>query len=148
MEPQPAGSWWQRNWKWFVPAGCLTLLLLFGGSIAAIFYGVSSAMRSSDAVRVPLGRAQADCELRELLGAPIRPGWLISGSLNVTGPSGAADLSIPLHGPRGDATLFVVAAKEAGEWRFERMEVDLPERPDRVDLADLSRPRCAEESAR
>jgi len=28
-EPKAKGNWWTRNWKWFVPTGCLTILALF-----------------------------------------------------------------------------------------------------------------------
>jgi len=35
--PAPPSNWWSRNWKWFVPTGCLTLILLFSLFLALIF---------------------------------------------------------------------------------------------------------------
>ncbi|WP_428231615.1 hypothetical protein [Flavobacterium sp.] len=44
-------SWWERNWKWFVPTGCVSLLLIFIVFIASIFFGVTSMMKDSDAYK-------------------------------------------------------------------------------------------------
>jgi hypothetical protein len=143
MEPkQPLASWWERNWKWFVPAGCFALLLLSAAAVAGLLGVVSQAMRSSDAYRLALESARDDCGLQGELGAPIRPGWFVSGSVNVSGPAGDADLAIPLRGAAAKGTLYVVAEKSAGRWTFERLEVEVAGRADRVDLRDASRPRC------
>jgi len=49
---QPQGrNWWDRNWKWFVPVGCLGSLILFLGFIAAIMLLVFGMMKSSDAYK-------------------------------------------------------------------------------------------------
>jgi hypothetical protein len=34
-------NWWSRNWKWFVPVGCLSLILLFCAFIAVVFGAAS-----------------------------------------------------------------------------------------------------------
>jgi len=31
LSPKKPTTWWQRNWKWFVPVGCLGLLAIFTG---------------------------------------------------------------------------------------------------------------------
>ena len=143
MEPQaPQRNWWQRNWKWFVPAGCLTLVILvalFAGGILGLVFG---AMKQSDAYARALERARLDCEVQEALGRPVEAGFFTGGSIQVNGPSGSADLSIPLEGPGTEGTLFVVATKEAGQWTFERMEVEVAGREARIDLLPEERPRC------
>jgi hypothetical protein len=49
---QPQGrNWWDRNWKWFVPVGCLGSLILFLGFIAAIMLLVFGMMKSSGAYK-------------------------------------------------------------------------------------------------
>ncbi len=144
MEPERPRSWWQRNWKWFVPVGCVTLLVLAVASVAAIFTMVVGAMRSSDAYAQSFARARGDCEVQEALGAPIRAGWWVGGSVEVTGPSGHADLSVPLRGTTGTGTLFVTATKEAGRWTFELLEVEVAGRAERIDLVADDRPTCGE----
>ena len=123
-------TWLQRNTKWIVLGAVLLGLGLLALFIAAIVMVVAGAMRSNDVYKEALARAQANPVLIERLGTPIEPGFFTSGSINVNGGSGEADLAIPLHGPKGEATVNVVAHKKGGTWTFETMragDVDLLE---------------------
>ena len=128
MSTVPERTWLQKNTKWIVLAAVgvgISLLALF---IAAILLIVFTAMSSSDVYREALGRAQADPVLIERLGTPIEAGFFTTGSIKTTGTSGRADLAIPIHGPRGEATVNVVAKKRGGVWIYESMragDVDL-----------------------
>ena len=108
---QPRGNWWTRNWKWFVPTGCFTILILFAAFITLIVMIVFSAMKSSDVYKDALKRAKAEPAVIEALGSPIKDGMFVSGSTNVNGASGEANLAIPIYGPKGEGTLYVVAEK-------------------------------------
>ena len=134
MAPPSAGGWWQRNWKWVVPAGVIGALIVLVGSAAAIFLFVFGIIRSSEVYDTALARARADSTVVRLLGEPIEPGWWVSGSIQVSGPSGSADFEAPLHGPVGRGTLYVSAEKEAGRWRYKVLEVGVEGRDDRIDL--------------
>jgi hypothetical protein len=81
-------SWFGRNWKWVV-AVLLGLILL-----------------------------TSDPALVERLGQPMKAGWFIGGSIEVTPGSGKANLSIPISGPKGKGTVYTLAVKEAGIWRL------------------------------
>ena len=72
--PQRAG-WWARNWKWFVPTGCLAMLLLAAGFVFFIIAIVFGAMKSSDAYKMALARAKADPRVVSALGSPIEDGF-------------------------------------------------------------------------
>ncbi len=56
-----------------------------------------------------LARAQTNPALIEAIGSPILQTEIVSGNTNVNGPTGEANLSIPLSGPKGKATLYVEA---------------------------------------
>ncbi len=127
-------GWFSRNWKWAVPLGCLGTIVMFVGFIAAIFLVVMGAMRTSDAYQIAMSRARQHPAVIDALGEPIEVGWFVSGNINVNGASGEADLRVPLNGPRGSGTLYIVADKVAGEWIFERMEVALADSIERVNL--------------
>lgn len=116
-------TWLQRNTKWIVLGAVLLGLGLLALFIAAIVMVVAGAMRSNDVYKEALARAQANPVLIERLGTPIEPGFFTSGSINVSGPSGEADLAIPIHGPQGEATINVVAEKRGGTWNYETMRV-------------------------
>jgi hypothetical protein len=129
-------SWWSRHWKWFVPVGCLSLILLFCAFIAVVVGAASGMMKSSDAYKEGLARAQASAAVSEALGSPIAPGWFTSGSVNLSGGSGEAHLEIPISGPKGKGTLYVEATKSAGEWSYSKIEVVVAASGARIDLLD------------
>ena len=128
MSAVPERTWLQRNTKWIVLGAVVLGMTLLGLFIAGIVMIASTAMRSNDVYREALARAQAHPVLVERLGTPIEAGFFTSGSINVNGSSGNADLAIPIHGPRGEATVNVVAEKRGGAWVYESMragDVDL-----------------------
>jgi hypothetical protein len=122
MDQAAPQNWWSRNWKWLIPVGCLGSLVVCVGFVLLLVVIVFGAIKRSDAYTEGLARARASAEVKNLLGEPIEPGWL-TGKIEVEGASGKADLAIPLSGPKGTATLYVVATKEAGKWEYSVLEV-------------------------
>jgi hypothetical protein len=122
---QPRGDWWSRNWKWFVPTGCLTLIAIGVAFIVCIFLLVFSVLKSTDVYKAALERAKSDDRVVGALGSPIRAGMFTSGKINATGPSGDADIGIPISGPKGKATIYAVAIKSAGKWEFSKLAVQV-----------------------
>src|SRR5947207_2453356 len=121
---QSRPGWWSLNWKWFVPTGCcLTPLVLVGGFAAFLILVVFGAMKQTDVYKIAVARAKADSRVIAALGTPIQEGWYLSGNTNVNGGSGDADLSIPLSGPKGKATVYAVATKSGGEWSYSKLQV-------------------------
>ena len=135
LEPDQRG-WWSRNWKWFVPTGCLTFVVIAALLGCAIFFVVTKAMRASDAYQKAFDTAKDDRRVVAALGKPITPGYFTTGSINVSGPSGEAELSIPISGPKGKGTIYLEATKSAGEWTYSKLEVELTESGERIDLKE------------
>lgn len=134
VRPAPSRDWWQRNWKWFVPAGCLTFIALGLAFIASILLLVFSAMKSSDAYKIALARAKADPRVEAAIGTPIKEGLFVSGSTKVTGGSGESDITIPIHGPKGRARIYAVATKSEGEWKYSKLKVKVEGTGETIDL--------------
>lgn len=132
--PVPKSNWFQRNWKWFVPIGCAGIIAAMVGFFAVIFMIIMGSIKSSDAFKLAMERAGQDARVQEKLGTPIEAGWFISGNIEVNGPSGKADLSIPIHGPRGKGKLYANAAKSAGQWNFSTLLVEVETDGSRIDL--------------
>ena len=136
MDTNTEKNWFGRNWKWAVPTGCLTLVLLVCGFVAAIFLFVFSIMKTSEAFQHSMETARKDPEVVAALGTPIQEGWFVTGNTEENGPTGQAQLSIPIKGPKGGGTLYVEARKSAGEWRYATMVVELDGSGQRIDLLD------------
>ncbi len=136
MNQQQDQNWWGRNWKWFVPVGCLGSLVLFAAFIAALMCLVFGMMKSSDAYQHAVTKAKASPAVQQALGSPIEEGLFIMGNINVSGSSGQADLSIPVSGPDGEGRLYVVASKSAGRWRFSTLIVEIGETKQRINLLE------------
>jgi hypothetical protein len=130
----PRPDWLSRNWKWVVPVGLLSILLLMAAFVGSIFLILETSFQHSDCYQQALARARSSPQVLETIGQPLVSGWLTSGSVNISGPSGSADISIPISGPKGRGTIYVVAKKTAGEWSFQRLEVAAEGNANRIDL--------------
>jgi Cytochrome oxidase complex assembly protein 1 len=133
-QPIEQRSWFRRNLKWLIPVGCMVPLLACAGIVAFVVVVVFGAIKSSDAYTGAMERVSSSEAVQEALGTPVEAGWLVSGSINVSGSSGNADLTIPISGPKGSGKLYVVATKSADRWRYSTLEVAVDGSGDRIDL--------------
>ncbi|MFC0781243.1 cytochrome c oxidase assembly factor Coa1 family protein [Flavobacterium sp. HJSW_4] len=126
-------SWWNRNWKWFVPSGCLTLLVLFGLFIGGIFYEATSVIKDSDAYKESMAKLQNNKTVMEKLGSPIETDGIVSGVITSYNSVRACDVEVPIKGPKGKGTLFVVGEKR-GTWKYTEMSVYIENTKEKIDL--------------
>jgi hypothetical protein len=111
--------------------GAVVLVVMF---VAAIFFVVFGSLKSSTPYRHGVQLATHDPRVLVELGAPVRPGYLLSGSINVAGETGNADLTIPLEGAAHKGELYVVAKKLEGEWTYQTLAVRVGDDTERIDL--------------
>lgn len=135
LQKKPRG-WMDRNWKWFIP-----LLVVASGTVMVTFFVlifafVFSLMKSSDAYKDAVARTRADPAVQAAIGTPIEEGLFVTGNINTSGSSGQADLAIPLSGPKGNATIYLVATKSAGAWNFSTLVVEIRDTGERINLLE------------
>jgi hypothetical protein len=123
-------SWLRRNWLWLLGGLFLGGLLLVFGVIMLIF----GAIRSSDVAKAAVARAQANPDVVQRLGSPLEEGFFVSGSVNVGGDTGDADLAIPISGPKGKGTIAVTARKIGGIWECSVLQVAINSTGEHIDL--------------
>lgn len=121
-QQQPKGCL-GRNWKWAVPLGCVTLLLVLAAVVGGIVFFAMSAVKSTDVYQGALKAAQAHPAAIERLGEPIKDGWLVTGNVKVDNGGGSANFQIPLSGPKNSGTLYVRAVSPSGAWMYERLDL-------------------------
>jgi len=108
-----------RKWIWLVVAvlavmgfGCIGCAGLTGAGV----YGIFSLLKSNPAYKEALQLVENDSRAQAMLGTPIEAGWFVNGEVHESGPSGSAEFSIPVSGPKGSGRVDVVARKVNGEW--------------------------------
>lgn len=119
-------------WVW-VGIGCGVIVVGGVAFVAFLIFVVFASMRSAAPYKDGVARATADTRVIEALGAPVEPGWLMSGKINAEGRSGSCDIDIPLKGSKQNGSLHVVGTKEGGRWTYTRM-IMTPDRGDPIDL--------------
>ena len=106
--------------------GCASCLVLGVGSLAGFVFVARSSIASTEPYKQAVARAEASAAAKDALGAPVEPGWILSGSVSLqSGGAGNADLSIPVHGSKAKGTLVVKATRKGGHWEYEAMRVDV-----------------------
>ena len=126
-------SWWDRNWKWFVPTGCLSLVVLFGLFIAALVFGVTTMLKESDSYKSAMNEAQHNAIALEKLGSPIEDNGVASGSVNSSNSVEHCNLQIPIRGSKSRGTLYVVGTKK-GTWKYDEMSLYVEDTKEKIDL--------------
>lgn len=111
----------------FVGCGCLGLIALMIAGVAILFFGIMGVIKKSDAYSDTLALVQSHPEAIAALGEPIEPGFMLMGNISIENGEGAADLTIPVSGPRGSGTMRVVADKSSGSssWNYTTRELRL-----------------------
>jgi len=136
MDARPEGSlvpqqgWWNRNWRWAVPVGCLGVLASCGclGALA-LGWGLKSVGTTGASVYTEaVGIARMDAQVRSSLGSPIEAKLPTQTTVNTVNGVTRARLDVPLDGPQADGVLHVDAEKTGDEdWRYRALNVELPD---------------------
>jgi hypothetical protein len=138
MEPPQERSWFGRNWKWLLPVGCLLPFVAVGGCVTVLVVGVFGALKASEGFSQSLAMVRADQQVKDVLGEPLEPAFLVSGNINVSTQGGNADVHYDITGPKGTGTVHAEAFKEAGSWRFRTLIVETSS-GEKIDVLDGQR---------
>lgn len=91
--------------------------------IVGIFVLVITLMKGGAAYQMAMAELAGNPRVIATVGEPMEAGLFVSGSSETSGPSGQADISFDIEGPRGEATVYVKAIKAEGEWSLRRLVV-------------------------
>jgi len=127
-------GWAARNAKWLAFCTIPAALAVFAAMVFGGLYVLSVFMRSNDACREAVARAKAHPAVQAALGPPIEDGIFVVGKVSDGGATGSVDVGIPLYGTKGGGSLYVLAAKSGGVWRFGALVVEVDATGERIDL--------------
>ncbi|WP_426754387.1 cytochrome c oxidase assembly factor Coa1 family protein [Myxococcus sp. Y35] len=124
MAPRP--GWWSRNWRWAAPLGCLGLVASCACLGMLVVYLGFTSLGRSEAHQEAVAIASEDPEVQRALGTPIESGLPRRTSTLRRNGTSRAQFSLPLEGPRGEATLHAQGEQRGdGPWRFNALTVHL-----------------------
>ena len=113
-------------------------MLVCAGGLALLGAALFGAFKSSHVYQESFQLISASPTLQGALGVPIKAKFFVTGSLELTGLSGQADIVYDVSGPWGTGTVDVVASQSAGKWNFSMLEVKLEGKGIRIDLFEES----------
>lgn len=109
----------QRKWtKW-----ALIVYALMVCAFVAMFFAVGAMLKDSEPYKLAQAELIQNSQVQAALGQPISLGTP-SGSIEVSGPNGAAHFEFSVSGPKGSGTAYVEARKSLGRWELTGMAVD------------------------
>ena len=103
--------------KWIL-VGIIAIVSLCIACFGVFMVAIFSIMKSSGAYQLALETVKSHPMAQQVLGMPIEDGLFTTGSVQEDGPSGTADLEIPVNGANQSGTLYVTAVKEEDTWRL------------------------------
>jgi hypothetical protein len=114
--------------------GLLFASLVIATSVRIAWYRQRQAELVAVASEV-VGRMASNADVIQLLGRPIEVKSGIAGEVKED-KSGwkQARLTIPVHGPIGDATVRVIGVRSAGSWAFTTFEIDVDQQHTKLDI--------------
>ena len=156
-------AWAWRNKRWQSPEHfrhvqrlwaiwSVVIWLAVIAIVVAVWFGIMAMFKNSEAYQLAVARLNANAEATAVLGTPIKSGNP-SGSISTSGPSGRAELAIPVEGPKARGTLYMQVTKEFGTWKLNRIELEVEGLRGRINLGEgdrverIDRPRTTETAA-
>ena len=117
-----------------VQFGMLAALLSIAIVIAVTYFTHRDTERQAVAQEV-LKQIESNPQMTQFLGKPLSIQGKVIGTVrqDETGWH-EVKLSIPVHGPNGDATVQVSGGRETGPWKFTTLEVMMPQLKKQADL--------------
>jgi YD repeat-containing protein len=114
--------------------GAFKALLLVATAVEIYFY-ISRTTERATAANQALAKMNANSVVMQFLGSPIKIKSGVSGEVrqDETGWK-EARLTIPVHGPNGEAVAYVVGGKGAGPWSFSSFEVLIEKQHKKIDM--------------
>jgi hypothetical protein len=109
----------QRRWLRYA-------LMAYGGVALAcvgLAWTIGQSIQRSEPFQLALSLLERDAAVAQVLGTPLETGFA-TGSIELGGASGKADLSFRITGPKASGRAYVVAQKHANIWRLDHVTVE------------------------
>jgi len=130
-------NWFNRNRKWAIPSmGCLTLIIITLIFISSMVTKLTGVFKDSVPYSVGMDILKKNELVIKALGKPIEPNGVFQGNIRYSNKDGNADLKVPVKGPKGEATLLIIAVMNNNVWTYHTMQVSISDTNKKIDLLE------------
>jgi hypothetical protein len=133
-------SWWKRNWKWFLPASIIMLLLLFGLFLSSSLNGnvadITRAYSENALYEKAIEKAKVNEKVVELIGEiePIDKLAILEGNVIYSNNNNSVELSIRVKGNKGKGKMDISAYKSGTEWKYKKINIRIKEPKEEIQI--------------
>ena len=121
-------SWWNCNWKWFVPVIVLVLIsitIFFSSGMNGIATDLVQAYADTELYSQALEKVKSDKRVTDLLGEikPIDKLAILEGQVEYSNDNKMVNSSIRLIGTNGKASMDISADLVDNEWNYKKINI-------------------------
>jgi len=130
-------NWIGRNRNWAIPSmGCLTLIILTIIFASTMVTNLTGFFKDYVSYEVGMENLIKNELVIEVLGEPIEANGMFQGNIRYKDEEGNADIKVPVKGPKGEATLLIIAVMNDDVWTYNTMEVTISDSNKKIDLLE------------
>ena len=134
-------SWWNRNWKWFVPVSGILLILaiLISSGMVRIGADLAKAYSDTELYENALNKAKSNQKVTELLGEiePIDKLAILEGEIHYTNDNQTVNSTIRIKGANGKARMDIIADRINNEWNYKKINVRIKNPPEKKQTIEI-----------
>ncbi|MBQ4821880.1 cytochrome c oxidase assembly factor Coa1 family protein [Aquimarina sp. MMG016] len=121
-------SWWNRNWKWFLPLITFTsisVVLFFSSGMGGHMTDFVQAYSDTELYENALEKAQQNKKVTDLLGElePINKLAILEGEVRYSDDHKSVDSSIRVKGSKRKASIDISADRINGKWNYRKINI-------------------------
>lgn len=121
-------SWWNRNWKWFLPTTTLSILsfgLILSSSIPVNTTDIIRAYSDDSLFEAVIQKANSNQEVLHLIGKiePIDKLAILEGNTSYSNNNNSVRSSFRISGTKAKGKLDLTANRKGTQWDYQKIVV-------------------------
>ena len=135
-------TWWERNWKWFLPTFIVLFLLLSGlllsSSVDGNITDITQAYSDNSLYEKAIEKAKMNKRVLEVIGEiePIDKLAILEGNAIYSNNHNSVEMSIRVKGNKGNGKMDISAKKIENEWKYTKINIRIKEPKEVIEILE------------
>jgi Cytochrome oxidase complex assembly protein 1 len=137
-------SWWNRNWKWFLPTIILVFLIGFGLILTSAIDGnmtdIAQAYSENSLYENAIEKAKTNKRVIEVIGEiePIDKLAIFEGNVIYSNNNKSVVLSVRVKGNKGKGKMDISADKNGTLWEYKKINIRIKDPKEEIQILEDS----------